>query len=254
MKKFIVILSIACVILFVLSYKSTLALFTDTANSTGNTFAAADVFPTLTPTITPTPTITVTPSNIADHIVISEVQIDGGTGDANDNDFIELYNPSTSSASLNGMRLVKRTGSSPNDTNIFTFTSSHVIPARGFFLWANSGFAASISAEVSSSDTLAASNSIALRQGDLNTGVIIDALSWNSAAQSLKEGTEFSPDPGPNQSMERKANTSSTATSMSISGADEFKGNGFDTDNNSTDFALRTTSQPQNSSSAIETP
>jgi hypothetical protein len=35
-------------------------------------------------------------------------------------------------------------------------------------------------------------------------------------------------------------------------GADEFNGNGYDTDNNANDFILRDTPQPQNSSSIPE--
>jgi len=216
------------------------SFFSDIEKSTGNLFTAGVWSPP-----------------VADHIVISEVQIDGGVGQANKNDFIELYNPTNSSKNLNGHRLVLRTGSSTNDTNIFTFSSSHVIPAHGFFLWAhksqNNNFADTISADVFSADELGASNSVALRQGDLDTGTIIDALSWNESVNSLKEGTHFSPNPGINQSMERKAYSASTQATME-GGADSLKGNGFDGNNNSTDFILRTTSQPQNSSSPTETP
>ncbi|MDP3998524.1 MAG: lamin tail domain-containing protein [bacterium] len=221
-----------------------------------NVLSVATTFITITPTPTtePTPTITPTPTPgyLADHIVISEVQITGGSGNTN-NDFIELYNPTVSSVNLNGYRLVRRTGSSPNDTSVFVFNSSHSIPAHGFFLWANSGFASSIGADVSTTDVLAASNSIALRLGSLDTGTIIDALSWNSASQSLKEGTEFSPDPGANQSMERKAYSTSDSISMT-SGSDVLKGNSYDSENNINDFVLRTPSQPQNTLSTTEIP
>lgn len=117
--------------------------FSSTATNQNNTLSASSNFGS-----------TPTPAPQTNHIVISEVQIDGGTGQANDNDFIELYNPTNNPISLSGHRLVKRTGSSPNDTNIFTFTTQSV-PARGFFLWANSGFSSTIGADVSSSDTLA---------------------------------------------------------------------------------------------------
>lgn len=212
------------------------AFFSDVATSTNNVFSAAEHFTST--------------------VVISEVQIDGGTGQANNNDFVELYNPTSIPFNLNGHRLVLRTGSSTNDTNIFIFNSSHVVPARGFFLWAHksqsNNFADTISANVFSADTLGANNSVALRQGNLNTGTIIDALSWNNSVNSLKEGTHFSPDPGINQSMERKALSISTATTMTTT--DALKGNGFDSNNNSTDFVLRLVSQPQNSSSTTESP
>ena len=209
------------------------------------------VTPTITPTLTQTPTLSPTPTGIANHAVISEVQITGGPSETN-NDFIELYNPTNSDINLgnNNYRLVKRSGSSTNDTNIVIFSSLHIIPAHGFFLWANSGFSSiSVTPNVTTTDILAASNSIALRENE--SGPVVDALSWNSAVESHKEGTEFFPDPGPNQSMERKALSTSDATSMT-SGADISKGNGFDLNNNSTDFILRSASQPQNSSSSTE--
>lgn len=211
--------------------------------------------PSVTPTITPTLTLTPTPiPGIANHVVISEVQIDGGTGQANSNDFIELYNPTSSEVNLgtNNYRLVKRTGSSTTDTNIVIFGSTHIIPAHSFFLWANSGFTTiSVTPNVTTTDILAASNSIALRVGA--GGTVIDSLSWNESVNSLKEGTHFSPNPGINQSMERKALSTSTQVSME-GGTDADKGNGFDLNDNATDFILRSVSQPQNSSSSIETP
>src|SRR5687767_3966688 len=91
----------------IFGYKTVYGLFFDTANSTTNTFAAAAVFPTATPTPIPV--------GIATHLVISEVQITGGSGDA-DHDFIELYNPTNSAIDLNGHRLVKRTGNSGTDS------------------------------------------------------------------------------------------------------------------------------------------
>lgn len=225
--------------------QSSSALFSDTAASSNNTFTASLEFPGSPP------------ENIANHPVISEVQIDGGVGTSNNNDFIEIFNPTNSEFLLSGHRLIMRTGSSPNDTNVYTFGISDNIPAHGYYLWAhdssNNHYADTINADVSSADTLGANNSVALRQGDLNTGTIIDALSWNTGSFSLKEDTEFSPDPGPNESMERKAYSTSTVDSM-MTGADVSKGNGYDTNNNSTDFILRTASNPQNSSSPTETP
>ncbi len=213
-----------------LIFSQTFAYFSDTATSTSNVFAASAEFPN---------------QNIADHVVISEVQITGGPGSTN-NDFIELYNPTDSPINLDPYILVKRSGSSTTDTTIVTFTSTHIIPAQGFFLWANSSFT-SISADIATTDILASSNSIALKVQ--TSGVIVDALSWNNATESYKEGTEFSPDPDPGSSMERKALSTSTAATMVSPGIDATKGNGHDTNNNSTDFILRPVSQPQNSTS-----
>lgn len=238
--------------------RMTYGLFNSLAYNNNNVISASSTFPTPistnTPTPTPTSTITPTPTPIiANHIVISEVQITGGAGNT-DNDFIELYNSTSLPFDLDGHRLVKRTASSSTDTSLKSWTSSTIIPAHGFYLWANSSIASLIGADASTSGTLTASNSAALRFGPENTGTIIDALSWNPASSSLKEGAEFPTNPGTNQSMERKAYSTSTPSSMSSGGLDELKGNGYDADDNSTDFILRATSQPQNSTSSTETP
>jgi len=248
-------------------YKVTYSYFSDTETVLGNSIQAGvwgttppEATPTETPIPTPTeevplPTAIPTPSNLADHIVISEVQITGGPSNTT-RDFVELYNPTSFSYDLNGHRLVKRSGNSPNDNTIKSWTTSTIVPAHGFYLWASSNdgsFPASIGADTSTTDTLAADNSIALRNGPENTGILIDVLSWNDGS-TLVEGDEFDPDPGANQSMERKALSTSTVASMVIGGVDEFKGNGYDTNNNASDFVLRTTSQPQNTSSTTEAP
>lgn len=247
----ILILVLATELLLV-SIQRSYALYSDSASSTGNIFTAALEFSGGSGATGPSG-----PVGIATYPVIGEVQIDGGEGNDNDNDFIELYNPTSTEFPLNGYRLIMRTSSSVNDTNIYTFGISDTIPANGFYLWAhdslNNHYASSINADVSSADTLGANNSVALRYGDLDTGTLVDALSWNSGASSLKENTEFSPNPGIYESMERKANPTSTVLSM-MTGSDFDRGNGLDTDNNSTDFILRTTSNPQNSISGTEIP
>ncbi len=212
----------------------TASYFSDTSTSTNNTFSASSIF--------------------TNHVVISEVQVTGGPGEA-DNDFVELYNPTSIPFNLNGHRLVKRTGSAV-DSTIKSWTSTAIIPAHGYYLWATTddGFNIVLGADAATAENIAANNSIALRFGSENTGTIVDALSWHSSTSSLVEGTEFGTNPGPNESIERRALSTSTAVSMAISGSDEFKGNGFDSNDNSADFILRSVSQPQNSSSATETP
>lgn len=233
---------------------SAYALLTDSGQSTNNTFSAAEVFQSIspTPTITPTPTPSPSPSptNIANHIVISEVQI--ATGSSTTDDFIELYNPTASAINLNGFRLVMRTSGGSVDTNVVIFNSIDSIAAHGFLLWCNSGFV-SLTCDKTSTDTVSNNNTIALRNGLVNTGTIIDALTIGSPASPLGEGTAISA-PALNSSVERKAQSGATSSTMGIGGSDEFKGNGFDTDDNSSDLVLRTTSQPQNSSSPLEIP
>jgi hypothetical protein len=245
-----------------LSYRATTALFSTSSVSTTNTFAASAVFPSIspgpspilspTPTETPVPTITLTPTptpTVANHIVISEVQVQGTN---NTDDFVELYNPTNVSVVLTGWKIQKKTSPGTISSLVATDLNGKTIPAHGFFLWASTqnSFNISVGADASSSSTLSADNSIAL----LNpSDIIIDQVGWGSGVNQFFEGSIFPTSPSTNGSIERKAYVTSNATSMT-SGADVNKGNGFDAGNNSTDFIVRTTSQPQNSGSPPEVP
>ncbi|MBI2028039.1 MAG: signal peptidase I [Candidatus Levybacteria bacterium] len=223
----------------------------DTETSSNNVFTAAEDF-FVDSSTTPTPPPPPTAFGIADHIVISEVQI--ATSGATTSDFVELYNPTSSSINLSGFHLVKRTSTGTSSANLKAFSSSDIIPAHGFYLWASTdgGYATQIGADVSTGENITSNNSVALLD---SSDVIVDAVAWGSGHTApLIEGSAFSINPGANQSMERKALSTSTVATMDIGGADEFKGNGFDLDDNSTDFILRTLSQPQNSGSLIEMP
>lgn len=239
-KAFLGLLGLYGIFLYATSFTMTKAYFVDSTTSMNNTFIAANTFPSPSPTEPPT--------NIATHVVISEVQI---AGNNIDNDFIELYNPTSLPISLDTYSLVKRT-SGGSETSIYSagsFSASDIIPAHGYFLWANSAnsFSVNNSANISSVDTLSPDNSIALKIGTTT----IDALAWGNSTNPLIEDSFFTTNPAAGQSIERKAQSSSTDASMN-GGVDANKGNGYDTNNNATDFALRTVSQPQHSGSTTE--
>lgn len=237
-------LGIRVILPFVLGlmfFHNSYAYFSDSASSLNNTFQSAQSFPSPSPS----------PVGIANHIVISEVQITGGASHTTE-DFIELYNPTSVAFNLNGFKLINRTTGSSTDNSIRVFTVSQSIPAHGYFLWCSADEAILVTCDDSTTDTLSNDGSVGLRQ--ISSGALIDALSWDSSVNSLKEGTE-APDPSSaHQSLERKALSTSNSAAMIPAGTDEFKGNGNDIDNNSTDFILRGTSQPQNSSSSTESP
>jgi len=189
----------------------------------------------------------------ANHLVISEVQTSGTN--ATTDDFIELYNPTVNAFNLKGFRLVRRTQTAASDSTIKSWTTDTYIPARGFYLWANSGYSAIAAApDATTTATIADNNSIALRQGAENTGQVVDSLAWGSGhVASLGEGVPLQ-NILPDKSFERKAAALSTQTSMAVGGLDELKGNAWDTEENSADFILRAYSQPQNSLSPAEYP
>lgn len=184
----------------------------------------------------------------ANHIVISEIKT---AGLEPSHDFVELYNPTDTDINLGDYRLVKRTSTGTDDTSIIAFTADDIIPSHGYFLWCNTDLSLLITCDKISNQTVSNDNSIALRLGDINSGEIIDAVTIGSPLNTLGEGGSLS-DPEANTSIERKANSSSTPESMSSGGIDELMGNGEDTNENSSDFILRTSSQPQSKISNIE--
>lgn len=178
------------------------------------------------------------------HIVISEVQVAGSA--AND-DFIELYNPTSSPINLNGYQLVKRTSSGGSDVSIKVLPATQSIPAYGFYLWCNTNLSSLLNCDATTGSYIADNNSVALKNGT----EIIDAVTFGNVDFPLGEGISVLA-PGKDNSVERKANNLSTSLSMAVGGTDEFLGNGQDTDNNSQDFVLRNVSGPQNSHSNLE--
>lgn len=186
----------------------------------------------------------------ADHIVISEILIDGiYESDAATNDeFIEIYNPTENIVDLSGWTIDYRSASSSTFTNKYTFPSGTTIGSHKYFLFGGGG--------VSNKD-----NSNSLLLGLSNTGggafirnsngVTVDLIGWGTAVSGNYEGT-VAIKPAQGISLERKANINSTSTTMGIGGTDEFAGNGYDSNNNASDFVQRTTPQPQGSTSQAE--
>lgn len=180
------------------------------------------------------------------HIVISEVQLAGGSVT---DEFVELYNPTTQPVSLANWRLTKKT-STGSQTNLVANVSG-TIASHGFFLVAHPNYDGSPSADLlysASSSSIAADNTVLLYS---DAGVtLVDKVGFGSAADVETSG--FSTNPSAHGSIERKASSGSTSLSLASGGIDEFAGNGEDTENNASDFVLQSVAHPQNSQSAIE--
>lgn len=168
------------------------------------------------------------------NILISQIQITGGAGKT-ENDFVELYNPNNSQFNLKNYRLVKRTKTGVSDTSIKSWTADAFIPANGYYLWANSGYAnISATPDATTTATISDDNGLAIRFGAADSGAIIDGLAWGKAQNAFIEGSVFPTNPGANQSLARKSN--------------------LDTNNNSADFFIQENSIPKNSSTTVITP
>lgn len=213
--------------------------------------------PTPTNTSTPTPTVTPTPGNLANHVVISEIQTAGVSAE---DEFIELYNPTDSAVDISSWSIQFR-GGSAGTYNRRNFIGGNSIPARGFFLIIHTGSTNPIIPDLSQgSFSLSANGTIFLVNNqttlteETDSGpTIIDKVAYGTGASLRPEGNAYTPAPDNNQSIERKAYSTSDSASMT-SGLDITKGNAYDSNNNSFDFIPRITPEPQNSASPTEIP
>ncbi|MCZ4244217.1 lamin tail domain-containing protein [Pedobacter punctiformis] len=197
-----------------------------------------------------------TPAAPPAHVVISEVYGGGGNSGATyKNDFIELYNPSNVAVDLTGWSVQYAAATGTTTWAGTNLTGS--IPARGFYL-IQAAVGAGGTVNLPTPDavgTLALSgtagkvllaSTTTLQSGAKPTGAnIIDLVGFGTTANAY-EGTAATPAPSNTLSIERKASASSTTATLALGGTEEFAGNGYDSDNNNTDFVTQAPN-PQNS-------
>jgi len=159
--------------------------------------------------------ITITKAVAPSDLVISKIQITGGTGKTSE-DFISIYNKTNSAIDLNGLRLVKRTKTGTTDTTLKSWVSSTLLNPNTYYTWACSAndFATSINADTSSTQTISDDNGVALRTGAENTGTIIDSVGWGATSNAFVEGSPYSTNPGANEHLERINNSDTNNNSL----------------------------------------
>lgn len=188
-----------------------------------------------------------TKASEANHVVISEVKITGGTGKTAD-EFVELYNPTDQTIGLSGWQLVKKTASGSSYILVDNF-GEREIRSHSFFLVAHPvGYLGETQPDFyyTTTNSVADNNTVVLLN---DVGQEIDKVGFGTATDF--EGTAAL-NPGANKSLERKALADSVIETMVEGGPDYFLGNGKDTDDNEADFILRGDSEPQNSTSELE--
>lgn len=174
---------------------------------------------------------------IADQVLINEIYTEGGlTGAAYKNDYVELFNVSTNSCNLTNFSIQVASGNANNFPNVFAFPSGSIIPGRGFFLIkfgsGGSGGAVLPTADFTAVTDLTTSGKIALVSSPASlTGNCASNLT-NSIDYVGYGTTNCSKGAGP-------------APSPTASSSIERLGNGYNTNNNNVDFALRPAS-PRN--------
>ncbi len=142
------------------------------ASSTAQACAATTV--TASTTTTSTDAIaTSTTVSAGSHLLIMEVQI---AGVSSANDFVKIFNPGADTVDVSGWKLRKKSKTG-TDYSLRTFPDGSAVAANGSFTWANAedGFGDSLHANVTSTATLAADNSVALLDA---AGDVVDAVAW----------------------------------------------------------------------------
>ncbi|MBP7644671.1 MAG: lamin tail domain-containing protein, partial [Saprospiraceae bacterium] len=196
-------------------------------------------------------------------VVISELYVGGNSGSGlYYSDYVELYNSSESDINVSGwtIQYASETGNFASQT----FQLNGIIKSKSFFLiegtttHSNGGAVLPVSADNVSTlqfnrnggKVALVSDNTPLTGANPTTSNIVDLIGYGNSVNGF-EGTKLNTFTNLT-SAERKAFSTSTASTMAIGGADEFAGNAYDSNNNSTDFVIRTTPQPQNSSSPTE--
>lgn len=189
----------------------------------------------------------------ADHIVISEVYGGGGnSGSHYKNDFIELYNPTSTPVSLNGWSV--QYGSAKGTGAWQKSSLTGTIAPYGFYLVKQAAGTGGI-AELPAPDDTGTLNlsgtegKVALvRSGTVLTGTdvsspdIVDLVGFGAA--NAYEGAAPAPATTASTSVSRKSNADGIAPNG---------GNGWDTNDNSADFIAGELT-PKNTASPAETP
>ncbi|TMQ51228.1 MAG: T9SS type A sorting domain-containing protein [Candidatus Eisenbacteria bacterium] len=195
-----------------------------------------------------------TDARAATHVVISEFATRGSSSATDE--FVELYNPTDNAIDISGWKQQYKSASGTTWSDRAILPANSSIPARGFFLIANTSYVGSVTPDYTSS--LWTSGTGMADNGHVRiidaSAVEVDKVGWGSAIDP--EGGSTAPNHGTSangNSVERKAQASSTADSLAAGGAHALLGNGQDTNVNGADFVTQTHGRnPQNSSNAPE--
>jgi cysteine-rich repeat protein len=179
-------------------------------------------------------------------IVISEFGTRGAGGAADE--FFEIYNAGGREIDISGWE-IRKYAASGTVSPCGTLPSGTALRAGQFFLI---GWPLYVGP---TADFVVACTSIADTGGSLEIrdagGRRIDLVGWGSAM--VVEGVPLSSMPlGSGASYERRALDCSTSGTMAPGGDDAALGNSYDSDDNSMDFVVQMTRDPQNTSSPLE--
>jgi len=154
-------------------------------------------------------------------LVINEFETQGTNGGSDC--FVEVFNPTTSTAWFAGWKLVSRTASGATDTLLATVPVGTMIPAGGYFVFAGTATPLPLGAAhmTQPCSYSTAAGGLGLRAPD---GTLVDSVGYGAATNAFVEGSAVGA-PAATKSARRTPN-------------------GTDTNNKSTDFVANTTPTP----------
>jgi DNA/RNA endonuclease G (NUC1) len=171
------------------------------------------------------------------NLMISQFQ--PGTSNAND-EWVEIHNSGSAPVDLNGYRVVYRSANGSADVGPFAaWTTSTILQPGQYYLIASTSYAGSVTPNITYNPSVCAcsmsatSGGVAIRQGAMDTGAVIDSVGWGSATNIFVETTPTTA-PG---------NTSGNSKARKQNGCQ-------DTDNNANDFELQSPFAPRNTSTS----
>jgi endonuclease G len=171
---------------------------------------------------------------VSPHLVVSQFQAGGGSAT---DEFIEIKNTGANPIDLSGYIVVYRSQKGTDDGSPMASwpTSTILAPGKFYLIAAQGSYDGGVAADKTydpSARSMSASNGgIAIRQGTVNTGAMIDSVAWGTVTNGFVEGSTTSA-PANNNSQIRKQDGC------------------LDTDSNTGDFQAQIPSAPRNSATA----
>lgn len=193
-------------------------------------------------------------------LVISEIKAGSATDQYDE--FVELYNRTSGTVATSTIKLhlINAAGTADVNVNLTFLSTVNNVPAHGFLLLAPITSPASSTADAvysTSTASIVPDGAAHISNSTASSTAVVDKVCWGNhlSSPSLQGDCESAAAfalTNNGQSIERKAFSGSTSATMLA--ADATMGNGMDTQNNSYDFVARTSPEPQNTGSTIETP
>lgn len=186
----------------------------------------------------------------ANHVVISEFATRGAAGNAS-GEFVEIYNPTNAAVNISGWKLEYRSASGTSYNPLTAVPEGTVMPPKSYYLFVSATWAGTPAGDATwASSGLADNGGLRITTA---SGAAIDRVGFGTGNDPEGGAAPNHGEAANDNSVERKASASSTAASMGAGGAEEFAGNGWDSDNNASDFVAQTGGRhPQNSTSGVE--